>query len=461
MAYNKYQKLVLQVSNDGVNWITPEPRQYKKGNVIEEESIDCGGGGTETKYRWTVINDEYVCINNDKYQKTKKQVWNFDSGEWEDVVPLETSYGELLEINSSLCDYAEEWKDTDKWECVDDGDDPTPPGPTPSDYFKVYLFHDEGGSLIANPSKTEYQGGEYVKVMGVPNVDYSLDRIVYGSTPDYGLETYDSVLNLRMTNDWYVSAYYCESSSSPFGDCYVKATFTNGQTSIMSYDGSIIGSGYGEWGYYGIWSSVVNAKTYGECITSVDRFHLHELKAIDFSTVEYISRSGFWGALNLVRVNLPKLKYIGEDGFWEARELEYINCPELRTIDCNAFAFCKNLKEISLPNLKFLSSLAFQGCGLTNISLPLISNIYSGTFYACNNLKSVYLMGSEYVRLSTEHLYGTISTYVTPFKYCNSELKIYVPCSLYQRYIDTTSSWLVELEGQQPKLMSLLFVSSC
>lgn len=115
--YRKYQRLVLEGSNDGINWVVQEPRQYKKGDVIEEDSKDCGGGGSVTQYRWKVINDEYICINNDKYQKTKKQVWDFENGEWVDVVPLETSYGELIEPNSSSCGYGEQWVDTDDWSC--------------------------------------------------------------------------------------------------------------------------------------------------------------------------------------------------------------------------------------------------------------------------------------------------------------------------------------------------------
>ena len=115
--YRKYQKLVLEVSNDGVNWVVQEPRQYKAGEVIEEDSKDCGGYGGVTQNRWVEILGEYLCINNDKYKKLKKQYLDTSTGNWVDVEPLETMQGELIEKNSEQCGYGEQWVDTDEWGC--------------------------------------------------------------------------------------------------------------------------------------------------------------------------------------------------------------------------------------------------------------------------------------------------------------------------------------------------------
>ena len=128
--YRKYKRLVLEGSNDGINWVVQEPRQYKKGDVIEEDSKDCGGYGGVTQNRWVEILGEYLCINNDKYKKLKKQYLDTATGNWVDVEPLETMQGELIEKNSEQCGYAEQWVDTDDWGCKE-VEEPTPPEHAP------------------------------------------------------------------------------------------------------------------------------------------------------------------------------------------------------------------------------------------------------------------------------------------------------------------------------------------
>lgn len=128
--YRKYKRLVLEVSNDGINWVVQEPRQYKKGDVIEEDSKDCGGYGGVTQNRWVEIHGEYLCINNDKYQKLKKQYLDTSTGNWVDVEPLEIMQGQLIEKNSEQCGYAEQWVDTDDWGCKA-VEEPTPPEHAP------------------------------------------------------------------------------------------------------------------------------------------------------------------------------------------------------------------------------------------------------------------------------------------------------------------------------------------
>ena len=115
--YRKYKRLVLEGSNDGINWVVQEPRQYKRGDVIEEDSKDCGGYGGVTQNRWVEIHGEYLCINNDKYKRLKKQYLDTATGNWVDVEPLETMQGELIEKNSEQCGYAEQWVDTEDWGC--------------------------------------------------------------------------------------------------------------------------------------------------------------------------------------------------------------------------------------------------------------------------------------------------------------------------------------------------------
>lgn len=124
--YKKFKKLKLQGSNDGVNWFDVTPFEFKRGDVIEEDSKDCGGYGGVTQNRWVEILGEYLCINNDKYKKLKKQYLDTATGNWVDVEPLETMQGELIEKNSEQCGYAEQWVDTDDWGCKE-VEEPTTP----------------------------------------------------------------------------------------------------------------------------------------------------------------------------------------------------------------------------------------------------------------------------------------------------------------------------------------------
>lgn len=103
--YNKYQKLILKYSYNGEIWTPVQPLQYRKGEIIEANSYDCGF--VEPYYRWVNIPGEYICINQSKYAKEKQQV-TYDSGvTWTDTGVVQT--GQLIEANSYDCDYGVTW----------------------------------------------------------------------------------------------------------------------------------------------------------------------------------------------------------------------------------------------------------------------------------------------------------------------------------------------------------------
>lgn len=406
MAYNKYQKLVLQGSNDGVNWVNITPFVYKRGDVIEEDSKDCGGGGGVTQYRWAEVDGEYICINNSKYKLLRKELYDAENKIWIAVYPLETKEGDLIEENSEQCGYGEQWIDTDDWGCKE----------------------------VDEPIVTE---------------------------------------------------------------CGVSALFTDGTYSYMSYDYSIIGDGYGSWGYDGTWQSAVTIKGMGDCITTLSSFSISTLKEIEFSAVTRVLSKAFDGCENLEKVELPNCSYIessafigcgqlkkasfpkclyveyeafdycrnlsivnlpncvsiGSSAFYSCELLESINLPVCSYICSGAFGKCYTLKMVELPNCSYIDKYAFWNCsGLSKVSLPVCISINSCGFCDCSNLKDIYFMGSRIVE-------WMMSDYASVFSGCHQDLAIHVPTVLYSKYIDKYGTYAVTLYGNVRRTFSKIITS--
>lgn len=71
-------------------------------------------------YRWVVDENGWFCDNFNKFYKLKKQQsWN-DGETWVDVDPPEFLQGDLMEENSSDCDYGYTWKEEEGVVCLVD-----------------------------------------------------------------------------------------------------------------------------------------------------------------------------------------------------------------------------------------------------------------------------------------------------------------------------------------------------
>lgn len=110
MAYDKYQKLKLQYTygpGDGY-WADVKPPRYKAGELIEKNSPDCGG--VNKLYRWYALPDEFICDGYNKYYKEVYQISTDEGFTWENVKPLQTRTGQLIEANSIDCGYGITWE---------------------------------------------------------------------------------------------------------------------------------------------------------------------------------------------------------------------------------------------------------------------------------------------------------------------------------------------------------------
>lgn len=101
---SKYYKVYYEVSYDeGVTWEHVVPEQTRRGDLIEAQSTDCGY--IPPKYRWYTSQSEYICSGTTKYQKQYYQV-SYDNGQtWQNVSPLQTRTGSVIEYNSEDCGY--------------------------------------------------------------------------------------------------------------------------------------------------------------------------------------------------------------------------------------------------------------------------------------------------------------------------------------------------------------------
>lgn len=91
------------------NWVPVIPYEYRKGDLIEYHSPDCGWRPYPAQYRWInldpTIEGCYYCSGTTKYYKQQKQV-SYDNGvTWRNVIPAEYQMGVVYQYQSSDCGY--------------------------------------------------------------------------------------------------------------------------------------------------------------------------------------------------------------------------------------------------------------------------------------------------------------------------------------------------------------------
>ena len=100
LSGDKYTIEKEQMSIDGGETWT-DTGNTRRGQLIQSDSTDC------LQYRWVEVDNDYICVNGDKYTKDKQQVSNDDGETWEDTGVTRAST--LFETGSSDCDYASKY----------------------------------------------------------------------------------------------------------------------------------------------------------------------------------------------------------------------------------------------------------------------------------------------------------------------------------------------------------------
>ena len=389
-AYSKYKRLRRYISEDIVQWV--ETNTYKRGDLIEDKSFDCGYIPTENYYEWRI--EGTMCDGFNKYNKERKYISN-DGNRWFQTDTYRI--GSLIENNSSDCgyvpriEYEYQWVITTTTTCVG--------------YDKYYLYKKQRRVKNSGadwedvvPTETSYNGNGTMT-----------PQLIESNSKDCGYTP-----PVEPQYDWrVVQGYICASCDGTEENALVYTYFVN--------DPNYIENGSSECSQGISYSGHLLTATIGTCVTSIGESAfagetmMHTVKIpstvtsicnsafigcrglIDMTlpnSIQTIGNSAFQGCIQLSSMSLPNsLQNIGEGAFKGCQNLLYINIPSmLTTISDNAFNECTGLSDIVIPrNVESIGYAAFANCnGASYITIEgTYVTIYGSAFNNCTRLKKI------------------------------------------------------------------------
>ena len=406
----KYVRQCINCDNCDTAW--QQTNIYKRGDKIQEHSLDCGYVPSDNYYEWREVG--WDCDGYDKYKKYRKYI-SEDGNNW-----YETNIYKLgdtaIEVNSVDCGYVERiqyeyrWVESDNTRCVG--------------YNKYKLYKKQ--------RRRKNLGGQWEDV--VPTV-YSIDGegtmptiLVEADSEDCGYVPPVEPRYRWVTMD--INKYWICADCDDTPDELAKIEYrlnepeATVQSAACDSNTTLVSSDYGN-------QDIVYAKV-GGCITTIgDNAFSNKIslaEALLPSTVTTIGAGAFSGCTSLVDFSLPM---------------------SVTSIGANAFNGCIQLNKIMLPNsLTLLGNGAFYGCkNFPSINIPEgITIIPTACFYDCDGMTDIYL--PENVRLIQSRAFGECSglvnftcnateppaIYQDTFSNMNENLKIYVPATAVDAY---------------------------
>lgn len=372
---NKYEKQKYQVSHDGgVLWQDVTPIQYQKGQLIESNSKDCGYA-PQPQYRWKAApTSDYMCSGTSKYYKLYYEV-SYDEGQtWQKAVPEQTKIGDVIETNSSDCGYV-----TPQYRWQKSQDEYICSGTTKYEK-QYYQVSTDGGETWSNASPVQTRRG--------------------------------SVIEYNSTDCGYIEPMYRIWSGTPYCNGYDKVVYTKNQ---VSYDN---GSTWQDTGIIG--TSVVEHNS-SDC-----GYQNYKVKVVNLS----YTPSGTDDREYFIQCNSSNYLSSGEtttqsnhckecsapwpSGFFESgeREVYFGNClttigaaafkhkgashiymaDSIVKIEDEAFYSAKNMGGITWSqNIEHIGEYAFTDCwGLKTLNIPnSIKRIGERAFSLIGTLRTV------------------------------------------------------------------------
>lgn len=436
MAHNKYQKLKLQYSTDGLYWYDVYPPQFKAGSLIEENSPDCGG--TATLHRWYALTgkDDYICQGYNKYYKEVYQESTDGGKTWVNVEPEQSRPGELIEANSIDCDYGIEWKPVDDeyiCEMIQEGDEcfiayRTVENPGVYTIAFRYRRNDIWYTTTISPS-TDLANINLKNCEPINEYSYDRDGITYLdlSHANMVIEKNENIDHIRLTKKYlreinvsnvkfnlettkYDLSYALSNYSSPDFEGGLLKTIIG----LETWDLSKVQSMYALLSYNEVLESDIIFNDTAKVLNNIDSI-CHRCKKIkNFKLPLYNLESGIslnmgnaFGYCNslanifLDGAELLKNKKINnlESTFRDTQitNFTFENCEINGTMNAT-FVYCKKLQTVIFNNCTITStdfSSLFAGCinltdiQLNNCTINANDPDCRGMFSGCKNLKTI------------------------------------------------------------------------
>lgn len=399
---SKYYKIYYEVSYDGgQTWQHAVPEQTKRGNLIETKSTDCGY--IAPKYRWKdAATSDYMCSGTTKYRKQYYQVSTDGGTTWKNVSPEQTRRGSVIEYNSADCGYIApqyRWY-TSQSEYLCSG--------TTKCQKQYYQVSYNGGSTWQNVSPTKTRTGNVIETestdCGYIAPQYRWQK---AASTDYACVNYDK----------HYKEYYQVSYDG-------GTTWQNVSPEQTRTSSDIIETNSADCGYpQAVGMVIVNQQYPWINITGADNtIRRSDLEAALTSTQ----------IANITELNLfTNCKHIANGAFQGLTKLYFITNMgvNLETIGDNAFNGCTLLEQIQWHDyIKTIGANAFKNTKVENVVLPeTLTSIGDGAFSGCSSMLQVVLLGKTPPRLSSNsHAFD------------GSTCKIYVPASAVNTYKNAT-----------------------
>ena len=424
----KYEKQKYQVSHDGgITWEDVTPIQYKKGQLIESNSEDCGYA-PQPQYRWQRADtSDYMCNGTSKYYKEYYEV-SYDGGQtWQKAVPEQTKIGGLIESNSSDCGYV-----TPQYRWYTSQDEYICSGTTKYEK-QYYQVSNDGGTTWSNVSPEKTRRGSVIEYNSTdcgyiepqyrwytaPNTDYicsgttKYQKQYYQVSTDGG-QTWSnvtpsqtkigSVIETSSTDCGYIEPMYrwqkavstdyvCSGTTKHFKEYYQ-----------VSYDGGTT------------WENVSPEQTRTSIdiieSNSADCGYIRTFCSIQLEGIDYwyhignaegtISRSDLEARLTSTQIEdiylivlLDGCNHIENGAFQGLTKLHSATLGNVKTIGDNAYNGCTSLHSIVRSDyVKTIGANAFKGTAISDIYLSeTLTSIGDGAFSGCSNLLQIFMLG--------------------------------------------------------------------
>lgn len=415
----KFYKLQKQRTYDGgVVWNNLD--EYQKGDLIEVNSVDCGGGTWETIYKWVTVENETECVGFDLYT-VEQQYVSEDNGTTWTIVDGATRAGSIIEANSEDCGYVS-------------FDPSTFEG-------KVYAKYINGDTYTkeCDGNNVSFYNKDF---SGATQPSSAITQIIFGNCVyEVGMTSYENLANLK-------NVQFSQNTRVVSWGAFKNCTWLENLTfpsSMFQLEG----------GCFSYCKSLTEVTVPEGCGMHEDVFgHCINLTAATIPSYNPIGSnnpSAYTRTFEFC-TKLETVNFTSDGGikrlngvFYRCESLKSVNIPSsVERIDGKCFAYCYALPSIELPeSLTYIGDTTFMRChSLTSITIPInVTYIGQFAFMECTRLEAIYVEATTPPTLDTGGTYDGQSLHESmAFDYTNN-CPIYVPCNSVDTY-KSASGWM-------------------